>query len=138
MNAGDGDGMSWKNKLKIADKFYEQGFYYDAVNYYEEVLETHPEDVDVIYKLAESYFNARDYKNARNNYKMVAEKDDHVYAHSHYKYALCLKMIGDFRTAKTEFSTFIKSYRAETKYRGFEFCYYYPFDSNLSLSCQTK
>lgn len=113
MNAGDGgDGMSWKNKLKIADKFYEQGFYYDAVNYYEEVLETHPEDVDVIYKLAESYFNARDYKNARDNYKLVAEKDDHVYAHSHYKYALCLKMIGDFRTAKTEFSTFIKSYRA--------------------------
>ena len=96
-SADGGDGLSWKNKLKIADKFYEQGFYYDAANYYEEVLELHPEDVDVIYKLAESYFNARDYKNARNNYKMVAEKDDHVYAHSHYKYALCLKMIGDFR-----------------------------------------
>ena len=37
MNTADGgDGMSWKNKLKIADKFYEQGFYYDAANYYEE------------------------------------------------------------------------------------------------------
>ncbi|MBL4578369.1 MAG: OmpA family protein [Flavobacteriales bacterium] len=105
-------GLSWKNKLKIADKFYEEGYFYDASHYYEEVLDDQPENVDVTYKLAESYFFSRDYKMANQHYKTVMEKNKDLYPFSHYKYALTLKMNGKYREAKKAFEDFIKTYRA--------------------------
>jgi len=110
--AAGGTGLTWKNKLKIADKFYEEGYFYDASHYYEEVLEDQPENVDVTYKLAEAYFYSRDYKMANQRYKVVLEKDKALYPFSHYKYALTLKMNGKYAEAKTAFVDFIKTYRS--------------------------
>ena len=110
--SGEGGGLSWKNKLKIADKFYEQGFFYDASHYYEEVLNDQPENVDVKYKLAESYFYSRDFKMANQNYKLVMEQNKELYPFSHFKYALTLKLNGKYEEAKKAFEDFTKSYRA--------------------------
>lgn len=109
---GGNTGLSWKNKLKIADKFYEEGYYYDAAHYYEEVLNDQPENVDVTYKLAESYFYSRDYKMANQNYKLVMEKNKELYPLSHYNYALTLKYNGKYPEAKKAFEDFIKNYRS--------------------------
>ena len=112
MQSGAGTGLTWKNKLKIADKFYQEGYFYDATHYYEEVLDDQPENVDVTYKLAEAYFYSRDYKMANQNYKLVMEKNKALYPFSHYKYALTLKMNGKYPEAKTAFADFIKTYRS--------------------------
>jgi len=108
----EGGGLSWKNKLKIADRFYEEGFFYDASHYYEEVLNDQPENVDVKYKLAESYFYSRDFKMANKNYKLVMEQNKELYPFSHYKYALTLKLNGKYAEAKVQFAAFTKTYRA--------------------------
>ena len=107
-----GDGMSWKNKLKVADRFFEQGYYYDAANYYEDVITLQPDNVDVMYKLADSYYYGRDYKTAQTYYKQVVDNNVQLYPIAHYRYALTLKMNGKFDEAKTEFKSFIKGYRA--------------------------
>lgn len=111
MSAQEGGGLSWKNKLKIADKFYKEGYFYDACHYYSEVLEEQPDNMDVTYKLAESYYLSRDYKEANENYKMVMDKNLVLYPMSHYKYALTLKMTGRYPEAKEEFAKFGKSYK---------------------------
>ena len=80
MQSGGAGGLNWKNKLKIADKFYEDGYYYDASHYYQQVIDDQPDNVDVTYKLAESHFLSRDYKQARDNYKLVMEKNEQLYA----------------------------------------------------------
>jgi len=110
--SGTGGGLSWKNKLKIADKFYNEGFFYDASHYYEEVLTDQPEKTDVTYKLAESYYYSRDYVKANENYKIVKDQNLQLYPLSQFKYALTLKFNGDYEAAKTEFAKFIKGYRA--------------------------
>ena len=108
----EGGGLTWKNKLKIADKFFDEGYFYDASHYYEEVLEDQPLNVDVTYKLADAYFLSRDYKLANQSYKVVMENDVQLYPLSHYMYALTLKMTGQFAAAKREFELFRKGYRA--------------------------
>jgi len=108
----EGGGLTWKNKLKIADKFFKEGYFYDASHYYESVLEDQPDNVDVTYKLAESYFLSRDYKQANQSYKIVKEKNVQLYPLSQYMYAITLKMTGNFEEAKKEFELFGKSYRA--------------------------
>jgi len=111
-SGSEAGGLTWKNKLKIADKFYNEGYFYDASHYYEEVLVDQPENIDVTYKLAESYFLSRDYKMANQSYKIVMEKNIQLYPLSHYKYALTLKMTGQYVAAKKEFELFGKKYRA--------------------------
>ena len=91
-------GMKWKQKLKIADKFYEEGFFYDAAHYYEKVIRDQPDNTDVKYKLAESYYYSRDYEKAEYNYNLVMEQALELYPLSQYKYALTLKMNGDYFT----------------------------------------
>lgn len=103
--------LSWKNNLKIADRFFEEGFYYDAAHYYQKVLKEKPENVDVIFKMAESFFLSRDYKQAREAYESVMIKNEQLYPLSRFKYALSNKMTGDYASAKDEFAKFIKEYR---------------------------
>ncbi|MFH1321129.1 MAG: OmpA family protein [Bacteroidota bacterium] len=109
---GSEGGLTWKSKLKLADKFYGEGYYYDAAHYYQEVLDE-TDDVDVAYKLAESYYNSRDYKNAEMHYEQVKLQNLVQYPFSQYKYALTLKMNGDYKAAKLEFEKFKNSYRGE-------------------------
>ena len=111
MSATEGGGLTWKNKLKIADKFYKEGYFYDASHYYAEVLVDQPDNIDVTYKLAESYYLSRDYKEANENYKVVMDKNLVLYPLSQYKYALTLKMTGRYPEAKEVFTKFSKVYR---------------------------
>ena len=93
-----------KNKLKIADKLFEEQYFYDAAHYYEEIHKDQPNDVDIIYKLAEAYFYSRDYKQAQVLYKQVAENNykqiDFYFPLVRYKYALTLKMNGKYELSK--------------------------------------
>ena len=65
--------MTIKQKIKIADKLYEQGSYYNAIDYYEEVLEEQAENSHVIHQLATLYYLSRDYKNAERSFKKLIE-----------------------------------------------------------------
>lgn len=112
--SGNKDGeLSWKKKLKIANKLYAQGVYYDAADFYQQVHDEVPENTEVTYKLAEAYNLSRDYKKAETYYKEVYDKNKTQFPLAQYKYAVALHMNGKYTAAKNEYKTFSKKYRGD-------------------------
>lgn len=100
-----------KQKLRIADDLANAGSYYNAIDFYKEYLEKYPNDGDVMYKLAKSYYAARDYQNAEDWYKKAFEADKKANAAAQYYAALMMKYNGKYEEAKTEFEFLIKGFK---------------------------
>ncbi|PCH68623.1 MAG: hypothetical protein COC01_03390 [Bacteroidetes bacterium] len=107
-----GDGkLTWQDKLKMADDFLEDQFFYDAADYYKQVLDEQPENVEATWGAAESYYYARDFRNSVKYYKKSKESFKAQYPKSTFKYALTLKFNGNYAKAIPEFEAFIKEYK---------------------------
>jgi len=116
---GADGGLPSKTKIKIADKLFEEQFFYDAVEYYSAIVDEQPNNVDVINKLAESYFYSRDYKNAEMHYHTVVENTykavNFYFPKARYQYGLTLKMNQKYDQAKEQFEQFMNEYKGDDK-----------------------
>jgi len=99
-----------KKAAKLSDKKIKFGNIYAASDLMEEIMVLQPNNAKVAFKLAESYFVARDYKKAEQWYELVAKTDPINYPLSLYFQALMMKYNGKYGEAKTLFDGFAKSY----------------------------
>ncbi len=99
--------LPYKHKVKYAEKHLEAGNYYDAQELYQGLNAKKPEDLKVLYKLADAYRLSRNYKAAEAGYKLVLDNDAEKYPEAQYNYALMLQMNGKYAEAKAFFDKFI-------------------------------
>ncbi len=94
-------------KLQIAEEQMAFGDYYNALEWYNKVLEDDPKDINVIHKIAELQFKLRDLKEAQKWYGKVVKKDkDRKFADAQFIYGRILKMNGNLDEAQAAFEQF--------------------------------
>ena len=96
-------------KKKLADQLVKEGSYYNAVEYYEDVIKDKPDNLKVIHQLAELNRSLRDYKAAEKYYKVEMDKDAKKWPNDKYFLALMLKMNGKYDEAKKAFQEYNKA-----------------------------
>lgn len=114
-----------KNYKKAADKFYKQGDYNSAIQYYEKTLAGNKggadayepyqvakkggqpakgadRKIELLYNLADSYYRLQDFSHAAPYYKEVIALDAAVYPTARYEYAICLRANGKYNLAQEQ------------------------------------
>jgi outer membrane protein OmpA-like peptidoglycan-associated protein len=102
-------GYAQTNKLKKADKKFENLAYVDALKIYEDVANSGYEDVDLYKKLGDgNYFNAK-YIEAVKWYAKLVRLDSNLTAEYQFRYGQSLKAIGNYQRADVFLDNFFKS-----------------------------
>lgn len=101
-----------RKKFKLANSLYEKGSYYNALTYYQEVVEKKEKHVKALERAAYLNYVLRDYKTAEANYKKLLEHEKGLkkYPNTRYMYALQLKYNGKYEESKAAFEEFKKEY----------------------------
>ncbi len=107
------DDFKVKKAIKQATKKIKYGNVYAASDLLEEVMVRTPDDAASAYKLAGSYYTARDYKAAEKWYKVVLDTDPTKFPMVQYMYATMLKYNGKYVPAKKNFEEFAKAYKGD-------------------------
>ncbi len=107
MNAQPLRDLKTSQKLKIAEEQMSFGDYYNALDWYNKVLEDDPSDLNVIQKIADLQFKLRDLKAAQKWFGKVVKKDKTgKFPAARFHYARILKMNGELDLAQEEFEQF--------------------------------
>lgn len=109
------ENLSWKAKLKKADQLYQNGSYYNAIDYYKAVLDEKPDNGDVAIKLGDTYLSGRNYIDAMAAYKQAFDADDKKYRIAQFYYGLMLKYTGSYQEAYDQLKEFSRKFRAPGK-----------------------
>jgi outer membrane protein OmpA-like peptidoglycan-associated protein/tetratricopeptide (TPR) repeat protein len=104
-----------RKKMKLGNKLYEKGSYFNALTYYQEVYEKKPENVKALEKTANINYVLRDYNKAEELYKKLIdhEKGLSSFPNSRYMYALMLKYNGKYDESKAAFEAFKSEYKED-------------------------
>ena len=98
-----------RKKKKIADQLMKEGSYYNAAEYYEDVLKEKPDNIKVMHDLALINETLRDYKAAEKYYKLEISKDPKKYPSDMYFLGQAQKANGKYDDAKKSFQDYLKS-----------------------------
>ncbi|NTW33974.1 MAG: OmpA family protein [Bacteroidetes bacterium] len=102
-----------QNKYKtarLAEYAYNSKNYIAAIDLYKKLYEIDSAKVNISYKIAESYFIIRDYKNASVWFKNTYDLDKKLTIPSiEFKYAISLKMDGNYTEAINSFTNFLNT-----------------------------
>jgi outer membrane protein OmpA-like peptidoglycan-associated protein len=107
--------LSKHKRHKLAHNLIKRGSYYNASEQLEALVKTYPEENEFTYRLAESYFASRDYKNAELWFKKALEMEGKIVSLALFRYAESLKYNGKYLEAKKAFSDFTSSKYKEAK-----------------------
>lgn len=103
--------------IEIGETLLAQKSYYNAAEYFEKALKFGGPNIGIQYRLAEVYVKARNYKEAVRSYKKVMDFNDPGTALNYptlsFDYAMMLKQIGEYQSAKAWFSSFIREYKGD-------------------------
>lgn len=100
--------VSVNKKTKIAKQLVKEGSYYNAAEYYEDVLKAKPDKVKIIHELAEINRSLRDYKAAEKYYTLEIEKVGDKWPNSKFFLGQMQKMNGKYDDARTTFKEYLK------------------------------
>ncbi|MBN1116459.1 MAG: OmpA family protein [Bacteroidales bacterium] len=98
---------------KKADKSYRIGLYYDAISYYQQYFEAGGDDVKLMYRLANLYYDMRDYSMANNYYDSVLNTKPSKFPLSAYYKADVLMNLEKYDEAINYFNEFRRIYRGK-------------------------
>jgi outer membrane protein OmpA-like peptidoglycan-associated protein len=107
------------SSIKTADKKYETYAYADAINLYERAINKGYKDEKVFQRLGNSYYYTGDLTQALRCYKELFMLNEDQEAEYLYKYAQCLKSVGNYTKADEILEKF--SQKAPTDGRGILF-----------------
>jgi outer membrane protein OmpA-like peptidoglycan-associated protein/tetratricopeptide (TPR) repeat protein len=96
----------WKKKLKIARKKIQDGSYYNAAQYLEDVYKAKPEKIEVPHLLGDVYRILRDYQASEKYYQAVVTKDKEAYPSDLFYLGVMQKMNGKYEEAKKTFGDY--------------------------------
>src|SRR6188768_166481 len=82
-------------KIKSADKKYDSYAYIDAIKTYERIVEKGYVSVDMYQKLGNAYYFNSEYDKAAKWYGDLIALSSNVNPEYYYRYAHCLRSIGD-------------------------------------------
>lgn len=99
--------LGYEKKLRWADGLFKDGSYYNAVDYYSQLIQEQPRNPYLAYQLATSYAYLRDYKNAAKYYGYAYNLARNIYPMAIYEEAIMLKMDGDYTKAEQRFRQFM-------------------------------
>lgn len=103
--------------LKAGDDAFEKEQYYNAMHYYDIVLQS-KSTTDVQYKYAQAARLSYAYESAEKAYaKVIQSKEKSQYPLVEYYYGMVLKHNGKYNEAKRAYKYFLDSYDKETFYR---------------------
>ena len=93
---------AFKDPLTLANENYSQGNYASAIKLYRSVLDKHPEDVSTQLKLAQAYYQVKDYKSSVAFYNSyLGHKRDEISFADMFRYAEAKVVLKDHATALT-------------------------------------
>jgi len=111
--------LPYYKKLRWTDQLFRAGSYFNAIEYYNQLLQEQERNPYLVYQLAECYWYTRDYVPASEMYGYAYSLAPKIYPESIYKQALMLKMQGRYEDAIAAFNKFItdnpKSYKSLKK-----------------------
>ncbi len=99
--------LGYEKKLRWADGLFKSGSYYNAYDYYLQLLQEQPRNPYLNYQAAECAWYMRDYVPAARYYGFVYSLSSALYPEAIYKEALMLKMQGEYNQAIERFQKFI-------------------------------
>ncbi len=99
--------LGYEKKLRWADGLFKSGSYYNAYDYYLQLLQEQPRNPYLNYQAAECAWFMRDYIPAAGYYGYVYSAASALYPESIYKEAQMLKMSGQYEKAISRFQKFI-------------------------------
>lgn len=106
-------------QLEIARKLITQSGYYDASKYLEDVVKAYPNDLVVLYLLADTYEKSRNYPQAAATYQKVLgindPSTDLTYPYLRFNLANMLKQAGNYKEAKQLFDWLANNYQSASK-----------------------
>src|SRR5690606_19616658 len=88
--------LGYEKKLRWADNLFKEGSYYNAVDYYTQLMQEQPRNPYLAYQLAMAYGYLRDYPNASRMYGYAYELASTIYPFAIYDEAVMLKMSGEY------------------------------------------
>ncbi len=117
MGTGSIEAQSLGAYLKAGDTAMEQKEYYNAMHYYDIVLQSQ-KTADVYYKYAQAARLSYAYLAAEEAYKkVVSSKEKRQYPLLEFYYGLTLKHNGKYMEAKRAFKYFLDSYKKDNFYK---------------------
>ncbi len=129
--------LSASKRKEVAINLIKQGGYYAAIDHFKELLVKEPDNQDYMFRLAESYFNSRDYKNSEIWYAKLTENKDLSkkkkanLSIAAFRYGESLKYNAKYDQAREVFDIFANSGYKETKGEN-----YRSWAKNEVLSCE--
>ncbi len=99
--------LGYEKKLRWADGLFRSGSYYNATDYYLDLIQEQPRNPYLVYQLAECYWAMRDYVPAAKYFGYAYELASALYPEAIYKEAQMLKMQGEYDKAIVRFNKFI-------------------------------
>lgn len=99
--------LGYEKKLRWTDNLFKAGSYYNAIEYYKQLLMEDPRNPYLVYQIAESSWFMRDYPVAARNYKYAYDLSSALYPEAKYKEAEMLKMDGQYIEAIDAYQEFI-------------------------------
>ncbi len=100
--------LPYYKKLRWADGLFRSGSYFNAAEYYQQLLQEQPRNPYLTYQLAESYWFTRDYVPAAHYYEDAYALAPKIYPEAVYKQAMMLKMQGQYDSSIIVFNRFMK------------------------------
>lgn len=99
--------LNYQQKLRWTDNLFRSGSYYNAIEYYKQLLQEQPRNPYLVYQLAECSWYMRDYVPAAGYYRYAYSLAPDLYPEAIYKEAIMLKMQGKYDAAMAAFNQFI-------------------------------
>lgn len=99
--------LPYDRKLKWADGLYNEGSYFNAIEYYKQLKQEQPRIPYLTYQLAECSWMTRDYIQGAIYYGEAYNTAPKLYPEAKYKEAIMLKMQGRYEDAIVAFKKFI-------------------------------
>ncbi|MHC0444677.1 OmpA family protein [Flavobacterium phragmitis] len=108
-------GSAQESKVKGADKSYGSLAYKDAAKSYERAAEKGYKSQEMFKKLGNSYYFNSDYEAAARWYGELFAKDSAAGSEYYYRYAQCLKSIGELEKAGKIMDEFAALYKNDSR-----------------------
>lgn len=114
LNASDSlPGMSFKSLLNVGNKEFKKGYYYDALNYYEEAVKRDSTKIELLFQLGLANHKIRNHKEALVWFSKAAAFDASCSTPSLYYKALSQKHLGNCKEAIQNFNAFAACYKGK-------------------------
>lgn len=107
--------LPFNKKMKWANALFKDGSFYNAEEYYFQLLKEQPRNPYVTFMLAECMNKNRDYPSAANYYKEAYSLAPEMFPFAPYKEAIMRKNNGEYEKATELLEFFIKNYKGRNK-----------------------